>query len=310
MKTVTQAFKNHLAGDVHTLATLIKVVRTDGVTFGVTNHDQDITFGGLVYKSVPGAVASIMRSDADLNTDNLSIQTALHDSGFPRDDVLAQRFRGATVWVYTVNYQDVTQYAIERQAVIGDIKLGDHDIEIEILGLMEHLQYEIGDLTSPGCRASFGDTVCQASTDYFTEYGVVTKVTNRKQFQAEICERHIGSDHANGWKVPTSHWFVYGWLEWDTDITWGFNHADDGDQLNSGLGEEVLDEEYVAVDGLTTLTLAQNMPYEIKVGDKFRVTAGCDKARDTCAVKFVNILNFDGEPELPGEDKFKMVKPS
>jgi hypothetical protein len=31
---------------------------------------------------------------------------------------------------------------------------------------------------------------------------------------------------------------------------------------------------------------------------------GCDKTRATCVAKFSNILNFRGEPDVPGQDKY------
>jgi uncharacterized phage protein (TIGR02218 family) len=37
-------------------------------------------------------------------------------------------------------------------------------------------------------------------------------------------------------------------------------------------------------------------------GDAVTVTAGCDKAFETCSAKFDNILNFQGFPHLPGSD--------
>lgn len=38
------------------------------------------------------------------------------------------------------------------------------------------------------------------------------------------------------------------------------------------------------------------------VGDRFTVYPGCDKRRATCQAKFANVINFRGEPDLPGRD--------
>ena len=37
-------------------------------------------------------------------------------------------------------------------------------------------------------------------------------------------------------------------------------------------------------------------------GDRVRIEAGCDKAEDTCRLKFANMVNFRGFPDIPGED--------
>lgn len=50
------------------------------------------------------------------------------------------------------------------------------------------------------------------------------------------------------------------------------------------------------------LVLWQAMPFDIAPGDKFYVYPGCDLRRDTCHLVFDNILNFDGEPDMPNMD--------
>jgi uncharacterized phage protein (TIGR02218 family) len=45
------------------------------------------------------------------------------------------------------------------------------------------------------------------------------------------------------------------------------------------------------------------MPYTIETGDRFTIVAGCDKSSKTCIEKFNNIINFRGEPDVPGTDK-------
>ena len=48
------------------------------------------------------------------------------------------------------------------------------------------------------------------------------------------------------------------------------------------------------------LTLAPALP--IQVGDTLQLVAGCDKRRITCVHRFKNIVNFRGEPWIPGLD--------
>jgi len=53
----------------------------------------------------------------------------------------------------------------------------------------------------------------------------------------------------------------------------------------------------------TTVGLSLPMGKSIQVGDTFDIIAGCDKTRETCHSKFNNIINFRGEPDVPGTDK-------
>lgn len=50
------------------------------------------------------------------------------------------------------------------------------------------------------------------------------------------------------------------------------------------------------------VTLAMTMPYPLAVGDAYTIVAGCDRLFGTCKARFNNVLNFRGEPYIPGQD--------
>jgi hypothetical protein len=52
------------------------------------------------------------------------------------------------------------------------------------------------------------------------------------------------------------------------------------------------------------LTLFLRPFYTPAIGDRFVLHPGCDKTRSTCSTKFSNILNFRGEPDVPGMDQY------
>ena len=49
------------------------------------------------------------------------------------------------------------------------------------------------------------------------------------------------------------------------------------------------------------------MPYAIQVGDTGSIVGGCNKAVATCHDTFDNVINFRGEPYLPGVDRLLQV---
>ena len=69
---------------------------------------------------------------------------------------------------------------------------------------------------------------------------------------------------------------------------------------NAGLKKEV--KQYSVSP--PTIVLFLPMPFDIQVGDPVTITAGCDKTLATCRDTFDNILNFRGEPYVPGNDLF------
>jgi len=50
------------------------------------------------------------------------------------------------------------------------------------------------------------------------------------------------------------------------------------------------------------MTLWRPLPAPIAQGDIVVVTAGCDKRSKTCRIKFDNLINFQGFPDIPGDD--------
>jgi hypothetical protein len=71
--------------------------------------------------------------------------------------------------------------------------------------------------------------------------------------------------------------------------------------LNNGFSMEV--KSYTTGQ----ITLALPMPYAVAAGDTYSLVAGCDKSLTTCRDRFDNIVNFRGEPYLPGADKLIQV---
>ena len=88
------------------------------------------------------------------------------------------------------------------------------------------------------------------------------------------------TDSARG---EANGWFDYGLLTWNTG-------------LNAGLSVEV--KSFAG----GVFMLFDAMPGVIAVGDRYSVHAGCDKRLATCKAKFANVLNFRGEPFVPGPD--------
>jgi hypothetical protein len=70
--------------------------------------------------------------------------------------------------------------------------------------------------------------------------------------------------------------------------------------VNAGRGKEVRD--FTEGAGTQVIELFSDMPFDIEVGDKLRIFAGCDKTETTCITKFTNAINAVAEWFVPGED--------
>ncbi len=127
--------------------------------------------------------------------------------------------------------------------------------------------------TSAGAQTIDGDAVFETQ-EAWSRSGIVTDVTDRMIFDAVINEPRATDD-----------WFAGGVLTWET---------------GSNAGRSIEVKAWSRDSGLIELFLP--MGYAIELGDFFRIHPGCNKHLDTCINRFANVLNFRGEPYVPGQD--------
>jgi len=58
----------------------------------------------------------------------------------------------------------------------------------------------------------------------------------------------------------------------------------------------------VTEGGRRVVTLWSSFAQPLRAGDQLRLIAGCDKRAETCREKFANLINFQGFPDIPGDD--------
>jgi uncharacterized phage protein (TIGR02218 family) len=175
-----------LGGDVRTIATLWKIVRTDGNVFGYTDHDQDIVFTGLRYKSSIGYTASAIDSTSDMSTSNLEINALLDNFDILESDIEGGLWNNAAVTIMLVNFMDLTMGSVTMNSgVIGQFNLGEGTFTAEVRSLSQIMQQQLNEVYSPMCRASLGDSRCLIDLAPLTFTGVaVTSVTDNLHFGA------------------------------------------------------------------------------------------------------------------------------
>ena len=127
--------------------------------------------------------------------------------------------------------------------------------------------------TALGAQTTDGTAVFEAMAAW-SRAGIVTDVVDRSIFTANIDEPRA-----------VDGWFAGGVLTWESGP-------------NAGRAIEV--KAWTQTTG--RLELLFPVGYAIRVGDLFRLHPGCDKRLDTCIDRFANVLNFRGEPYVPGQD--------
>lgn len=278
MKTVPSSLQSHFEQAPTTLASCWKVVRNDGQSYYFTDHDKDIVFNGDTYISKSGYSRTAIQSNSRFSVDNLDVDAIFDSEVISEQELRAGLFDFAEITVYLVNYNAPEAGGVTmRRGWLGEVLLQDNGIyRTELRGLTQVFSQNVVEVTSPTCRADLGDNRCTVNiTDTFwTKNGTVETAADRANFTTTIAdERAIDG------------WFDGGLVIWQT-----------GDNA----GREIEVQKWLA-DGSVELFLPTG--YTIQVGDTFTIRPGCNKLRTTCKGKFNNIVNFRGEPFVPGVDQ-------
>lgn len=277
MKQISSQLAAHIAREVTTLCTCWLLTRTDGLVMGFTDHDSDLVISSVTYFAETGFTPSAVASNATMAVDNLEVEGMLSSGAILEADIMAGLYDFAAIQIFMVNYADLTQGILKlRSGWLGEVSLSRQHFTAEVRGLAQLLQQNIGELFSPSCRASLGDSRCKLNLSPYTVSTTVTSAASQQVFTAS------GLTGASG---------IY---------TLGIVTFTSG--ANAGLSMEVKEHTFVSGTG-GTVTLSLALPYAIAASDAFTIVQGCDKTIGTCFNTFNNIANFRGEPAIPGIDK-------
>ena len=285
MKTTTTlpaALLAHYATGRTTLAHALRITRTDGRVYGFTSHDTSVPLSGTYYDAGQGLDISSIATAAGLAVDNLDLTTLDDGTLFTHADVLAGVWQNAAFVILRYNWAtpaNGVEYLLA--GTVGQVRLMRGSIVCELRGLQQYLQQPIGNVTSKTCRARFadfptaaGNNLCRLSAAAWTDALTVTVVADRRTFTATKAGPR-GVD-----------WYNNGVLTWSTGA-------------NAGLRAHV--KTYSAGQ---QFVLVSSLPYAVQVGDTLSVVAGCRKRlAEDCRDRFNNVINFQGEPHMPGIDK-------
>ena len=256
------------ASELEGVATYWRIHRRDGVTLGFTSHDRDLRFGGVLHRAAPGMLPSALRRTADMAADSAEVHGALsHDSIDPAD-LAAGRFDGARVEVGAIDWATLDHAALYSGS-IGRVSEEDGRFAADLLSAKAVLARDYVPRTSPTCRAEFCGPGCTLAATRFEHEAVLATI-----------------DHEGGtvsFDTPSPAALVNGRIRWI-----------DGPQVGRTM--------HVAAVAGDALMLDAALDPAIAPGMRAILREGCDKLLATCAGRFANAANFQGEPFLPGND--------
>ena len=268
-----------------TLTRCLRIERTNGKIVALTEHDHNLTIDDITYQSAVGYTPSAISMQQEGAVNTVDIEGILSVAGVTRADIAAGLFDQARIFVFEVNYEEVSQGILPLiSGFWGECQLHDHHYVTEFNSLSQVLQQSVGELYSTHCRAQLGDKRCGIHLAAWMGEGVVATVKNNRQFTAA------------GFDQP-AHYFQYGLITWQQGNNMGLSM-----EIQSFQRADKAENQAEPDNRGGTFQLVQPMPYAIEMGDMFQVTPGCDKSLTMCQNRFHNVVNFRGEPLIPGID--------
>ncbi len=274
---VDEVLQAHLDTGHTTLARCWQIVRRDGEIMGFTDHDCDLDFADTVFRAGSGLTAMALSQAAGLSVDNTEAMGALSDASITEADIAAGRYDGAVVTAWLANWQDVAQRKVLFRGSIGEITRKGGAFQVELRGLTEALNRPMGRVYQKPCGAVLGDAACGVD---------LTDPTFVHEIAVETLEdgRVLRFTGLNGFDAG---WFTRGALQVLGGVASG---------QSEGIKADYMDGNVRVVELWAPLAV-----WPI-TGDRVQLIAGCDKRFATCVQKFANTPNFQGFPDIPGDD--------
>ncbi|MBS0476361.1 MAG: DUF2163 domain-containing protein [Proteobacteria bacterium] len=251
------------------VATFWRVARRDGVSLGFTTHDNDLWFDGVLHRAAPGMVPSAIRRSADFEPDSAEVQGALSHDSIAASDLALGRYDGAAVLIGVVDWESLERHVLYRGS-IGTVAEEAGAFTATLQSRKAELQRDPVPRTSPSCRAVFCGPGCNLSASRFSR-------------MARLLSFDPPGNCATLLEPLPLQGFVGGHLRWL-----------DGPLAGTTMG-------IVAAQGGA---LVFDTPIDLPPppGCAVLLREGCDRTLATCAARFANAVNFQGEPFLPGND--------
>lgn len=254
--------------ELDTAATFWRIFRRDGIAFGFTSHDRDLSFGGIKHRAAPGMVPAAIRMTADLSEDSAGVDGALSHDSISEADLAAGLFDSAAIEIGIVDWETLDNHSM-YSGTLGRIEDDRRGFSAELRSAKHILEQDLVPRTSPTCRATFCGPGCGLSANKYTSRVALSA------FDSDLNRVQFGGQFGDG--------FVGGKLRFLS-----------GPQTGMPFG--------IISANSNWLTLDRPLDDATAIGTPAELIEGCDHTLSTCANRFENAVNFRGEPFLPGND--------
>jgi len=271
MKDFSPAMLEALADPLIVMGTHTVVTRRDGVALRFVDLDEPSVIDGHHHSPTGSPERTAIRLSAGVGSDTTELRGILNLDTLSRADLLAGLFDYADLNVFLafIGRPDLPVIPMVR-GKFGEMEVDLGQYKIQVNSLTHAFSHNIGVSTSPTCRRVLGDSRCRVNLEKYRLHGTITSVIDARTF--EISALNNKADLYQGGEFMVT----------------GGAASGQACEIRGGSGSRI--------------TLYVPLTSTPAAGDAVRLTRGCDGTRGTCKGVYDNLINFDGEPDLPGTD--------
>lgn len=291
-----------------------QIARGDEITvIGFTSNSRDMTLPGhssVTFRSAVGLSPSSIQSQLNAIT-TLELQ-GFYESivdGFLRQELVAGRWDGAEFEIFSAAW-DTPEYGelVHFVGNFSDFKDYETFFVAEGRGLIGRLSQDVAVVTSRGCRVKqFRNSECGYTGTTVTVNGETYSLTLESETARLEGDRNLVTivdasinitTDPSGNDIPLTDFFNSGVIT-----------INEGG--NAGVSREILKYEYDSVGDAIFVYVKRAFPIDDDSINSLSVTiaAGCNRTVENCR-KYGNIINFRGEPYVPGIEAMNRIPPS
>ena len=229
--------------------------------------DEDITIGGLIYRSI-----QIRRTNIERNQDTSRSPITVNIS-LSADFLFQYRFVSPsdvmTLTIQKFHLTDVdSELAVIWQGRVLNVKILEDEAEIRCEPVYTSIRRTLlRRVYQTNCPHVLYGADCLASQTTFRQSGIVTSIINGIQIVS------------NDFSSFADDYFTGGFIQWEDP---------QGNQ----------NRRFIIQHTANVLTIDVFIP-ELTVGQTIFAFPGCDHTLNTCNVKFNNVSNYGGFPFMP-----------
>ena len=288
-----------------------KVIGGDTIVRAFTSNTRDMELpghAGITFRSAVGISPTAVQSMLNAVT-TMEVQGIYQSGIFERDDVISGKWDFADVEIFSAAWDlPALGELVHFKGNLGDIKDYGEFFTAEGRGLIARLSQDPAQVTSRNCRVTkfknaqcgfTGTTVTIGATTYSLQLNSTTARLEGDRNLIMIDPASTGvTPTPGGNPIPLTDFFNNGTIEFTNGT-------------NDGITREILKYTYNSAEDFIMITVKRGFPLPDTAINSLEVTikAGCNRTVEDCR-KYGNIINFRGEPYVPGLESMNRIPSS